>query len=449
MQYAPTLTDQKIDSLLKPPTPNDPFFVYLCRSVCHTPHKCPWPWANESHTRYVSIKYVLIESFSQKRLDSLSIIESFSRQKSDSPLKPPTHNDTFSVYRCRGVWHTPPKCPWQWANESPTRYVSVKYVLIESYTRQKLDSPLKPPTHNTPFLGYRCRGVSYTPHKCPWQLANESPTRYVSIKYVFIESFSRKGLDSPHPFESYTRQKLDSPLKSPTRNDPFSVYRCRGVLHTPHKCPWPWANESPTRYVSIQYVFIESYSHQKLDSPLKSPTRKDPFLGYRCRGVWHTPHKYPWQWANDSSTRYVSVEYVFIESFSRKWLDSPYPIKSYSHQKLDSPLKQPARNDPFSVYRCRGVLHTPHKCPWQWANDSPTRYVSIKYVLIESFSRKGLDSPYPIKSYSRQKLDSPLKPLTHNDPFSVYRCRGVLHTPHKRPRQGMNESICHPFFEYT
>ena len=244
MQYAPTLTDQKFDSPLKPPTHNDLFFVYLCRCVLHTLHKCPWPWANESHTRYVSIKYVLIESFSQKRLDSLSIIESFSRQKSDSPLKPPTHNDTFSVYRCRGVWHTPPKCPWQWANESPTRYVSVKYVLIESYTRQKFDSPLKSPTHNDPFLVYWCRGILHTPHKCPWPWTNESPTRYVFIKYVFVESFSRKGLDSPYHIKSYTRQKFDFPLKPPTHNTPFLGYRCRGVSHTPHKRPRQGTNES-------------------------------------------------------------------------------------------------------------------------------------------------------------------------------------------------------------
>ena len=41
MQYAPTLTDQKFDSQLKSPTPNDQFFVYLCRGVLHTPQKYP------------------------------------------------------------------------------------------------------------------------------------------------------------------------------------------------------------------------------------------------------------------------------------------------------------------------------------------------------------------------------------------------------------------------
>ena len=119
-----------------------------------------------------------------------------------------------------------------------------------------------------------------------------------------------------------------------------------------------------------------------------------------------------------TKTWYVSIKYVLIESFSR--------------QKLDSPLKQPTHNDPFFVYLCRDVLHTPQKHPWQWEDDSSTRYVSIKYVFIESFSR--------------QKLDSPLKPPTRNDPFLWFRCRGVFHTPHKRPRQGTNKSIHHPFF---
>ena len=82
MQYAPTLTDQKFDSHL----------------------------SIESPARYVYIKYVLIESFSCQEFDSLSFIESYTCQKLDSPLKPPTHNDPFSIYRRRGVWHTPHKC---------------------------------------------------------------------------------------------------------------------------------------------------------------------------------------------------------------------------------------------------------------------------------------------------------------------------------------------------
>ena len=118
-------------------------------------------------------------------------------------------------------------------------------------------------------------------------------------------------------------------------------------------------------------------------------SRKDPFSVHRCRGVLHTHHKCPWQWANESSTWYVSIKYVLIESFSQKGFDSPPPIESYTRQKLDSPLKPPTHNDPFFVYRCRGVWHTPHKYPWQWANDSFARYVSVKYVFVESFSQKG------------------------------------------------------------
>ena len=125
MPYAHTLTDQKFNSLL----------------------------SIESFTRYV--------------LRRMPYAPTLTDQKIDSPLKPPTPNDPFLWYRCRGVWHTPHKYQWQWANESSAQYVSIKYVFIESYTRQKLDSPLKPPTHNAPFLGYPCRGVSHTPHKYP------------------------------------------------------------------------------------------------------------------------------------------------------------------------------------------------------------------------------------------------------------------------------------------
>ena len=147
-------------------------------------------------------------------------------------------------------------------------------------TDQKFNSPL---SINSPAR-YVLGRMQYDPTK----------TRYVSVKYVLIESFSRQGLDSPSLIESYTRQKFDYPLKHPTRNDPFFVYRCRGVLHTPHKYPWQWANDLSARYVSVKYVLIESFSRQKLDSPLKSLTHNDPFLVYRCRVALHTPHKYPW-----------------------------------------------------------------------------------------------------------------------------------------------------------
>ena len=145
--------------------------------------------------------------------------------------------------------------------------------------------------------------------------------------------------------------------------------------------------ESPARYVLGRMPYDPTLTDQKFDSPLKHPTRNDPFFVYRCRGVLHTPHKCPWQWANDSPARYVSVKYVFVESYTRQKFDSPYPIESYTRQKLDSPLKRPIHNDPFFVYLCRAVSHTSHEYPWQWANESPTRYVSIKYVLIESYTR--------------------------------------------------------------
>ena len=167
--------------------------------------------------------------------------------------------------------------------------------------------------------------------------------------------------------------------------------------------------------------YAPTLTDQKFDSPISIEPKTRYTLGRMQYAPTLTDQKLDFLLSIESPARYVSVKYVFVESYTR--------------QKLDSPLKPPTRNDSFFVYPCRGVLHTPHKCPWQWANDSSARYVSIKYVLIES--------------YTRQKLDSPLKPPTPNDPFFVYRCRGVCHTPHKRPRQGTNESICHPFFEYT
>ena len=95
--------------------------------------------------------------------------------------------------------------------------------------------------------------------------------------------------------------------------------------------------------------------------------------------------------------------------------------------------------------------------------ESPTRYVLGRMQYAPKHTDQKLDSLLFIESPARyvlgrmqyaptltdQKLDSPLKPPTQKDPFFVYLCRGVLHTPHKRPRQGTNESICHPFFEYT
>ena len=95
--------------------------------------------------------------------------------------------------------------------------------------------------------------------------------------------------------------------------------------------------------------------------------------------------------------------------------------------------------------------------------ESPARYVLGRMQYAPTLTDQKLDSLSSIESPARyvlgrmqysptltdQKFDSPLKPPTRKDPFFGYLCRGVLHTPHKRPRQGTNESICHPFFEYT
>ena len=129
--------------------------------------------------------------------------------------------------------------------------------------------------------------------------------------------------------------------------------------HTVQKIDSLLSIELPARYILGRMQYAHTLTDQKNDSPLKSLTINDPFLVYRCRGVWHTPHKCPWQWANDSFAGYVSVEYVLIESFSCQEFDSLSFIESYTRQKFDSPLKPPTRKDPFFVYPCRGVLHTP------------------------------------------------------------------------------------------
>ena len=82
-------------------------------------------------------------------------------------------------------------------------------------------------------------------------LSIESSARYVWRRMQYAPTLTDKKIDSILSIESKTRyvlgrmqyaptltdQKLDSPLKRPTQNDPFFVYRCRGVLHTPHKSP--------------------------------------------------------------------------------------------------------------------------------------------------------------------------------------------------------------------
>ena len=209
--------------------------------------------------------------------------------------------------------------------------------------------------------------------------------------------------------------------------------------------------------------YAPTLTDQKFDSLLSIESSARYILGCMQYAPTLMDQKLEFLLSIKSPARYVLGRMQYAPTLTDQKIDSILSIESparyvfgrmqytptHTDQKIDSPLKSPTHNNPFFVYLCRGVLHTPYKCPWQWSFESPARYVSIKYVFIESYTRQKLDSPSPIESYTRQKLDSSLKRLTRNNPFSVYQCRGVLHTPHKRPRQGRNESICHSFFEYT
>ena len=90
-----------------------------------------------------------------------------------------------------------------------------------------------------------------------------------------------------------TDQKINSLLsiESPTR------YVQRRMQYAPiltdQKFDFLLSIESPTRYVLGRMQYAPTLMDQKIDSPLKPPTRSDPFFMYRRRGVWHTPHKYP------------------------------------------------------------------------------------------------------------------------------------------------------------
>ena len=148
---------------------------------------------------------------------------------------------------------------------------------------------------------------THTDQKIDSHLSIESKTLYISGRMQYAPTLTDLKLDSILSIESSTRyvlgrmqyaptltdQKFDFPLKHPTRNDLFFVSLCRGVLHTPHKYPQQWANESSARYVRGHMQYAPTLTDQKIDSPLKSPTLNDPFFVYRCRGVLHTPHKCP------------------------------------------------------------------------------------------------------------------------------------------------------------
>ena len=90
-----------------------------------------------------------------------------------------------------------------------------------------------------------------TDQKFDFPLSIESSTRYVLGRIQYAPTLTDQKFDSPLSIESSARyvlgrmqyaptltdQKIDSPLKLPTPNAPFFVYLCRGVLHTPHKYP--------------------------------------------------------------------------------------------------------------------------------------------------------------------------------------------------------------------
>ena len=63
MQYSPTLTDQKFDSLLSIESPAR----YVLGRMQYAPTK----------TQYVFVEYVLIESYTRQKFDSQSPIESY------------------------------------------------------------------------------------------------------------------------------------------------------------------------------------------------------------------------------------------------------------------------------------------------------------------------------------------------------------------------------------
>ena len=86
MQYAPTLTDQKFDSLLSIESSARYVQGRMQYAPTHTDQKIDSSLSIESPTRYV--------------LGRMQYAPTLTDQKIDSPLKPPTHNDPFSVYRC-------------------------------------------------------------------------------------------------------------------------------------------------------------------------------------------------------------------------------------------------------------------------------------------------------------------------------------------------------------
>ena len=97
MQYAPTPMDQKLDSLLSIELPTRYIFGRMQYAPTLTDQKIDSLLSIDSPARYV--------------LGRMPYALTLTDQKIDSLLKPPTHNGPFFVYPCRGVLHTPHKCP--------------------------------------------------------------------------------------------------------------------------------------------------------------------------------------------------------------------------------------------------------------------------------------------------------------------------------------------------
>ena len=90
-----------------------------------------------------------------------------------------------------------------------------------------------------------------------------------------------------------TDQKSDSLLSIGSKNR-YTLGRMQyAPTHTDQKINSLLSIESPARYILGRMQYVPTLTEQKIDSSLKQPTQKDPFFVYPCRGVLHTPHEYP------------------------------------------------------------------------------------------------------------------------------------------------------------
>ena len=183
MQYAPTLTDQKIDSILSIESPARYALGRMQYAPIHTDQKFDSLLSIESPVRYTLGRMQYTPTLTDQKINSLLSIESPARYVLGRMQYAPTLTDQ--------------KLDSLLSIKSPARYVSIKYVLIESYTCQKWDYPLKPPTRKDLFFVYRCRGVWHTPHKRPRQGTNKS------IHHPFFWIHVIHWIKNPVHFGSY------------------------------------------------------------------------------------------------------------------------------------------------------------------------------------------------------------------------------------------------------